>query len=638
MTLESKTLSYFVSACQHNHLSKAAKEIGVAVSTISMAMSGLEESIGSRLFDGGKTGHSPTREGLHLYQAAVRGLHAEHFCRTYIGDGHETDIEHLIVHMRFIFTLGRVAKAASRAIEQIQQQFPSTFIEPVWKLEPLSLPTKAKRLTSIQIGYEEMLDATGPSRLIANDDWILARELPLSTSTMTPLEELLDNPIIVPTLPAPLIDKARRVVRERGLSNVSFLDADPSVLSLIALEQPQASFLIPGSMLSMRLGLNRMRSVCVGSLLSSRILAIGEIDSPCGSVFLDRLIDELGEVEKNVTFRPEITLRQFGYFDAIYKSRSLSGAAKSVNIAQPALSNQLTKLETSVERRLFERNFDGLVPTAAGDRAKRAVEVVEGRFKGLSTTKVVIGKLALPTALGILAPHDLPPKMLEKLGGAIANWQRLHPSQPLTILEGSGERLQEWLLSDRISLAIVSNHHPRFARFKLTSSAGLSVVTNPKFRLIRTGDVSFEQLTSLPLMLPSMVSSTRQLIEQTARERGFVLKPRSEIDTPLLMASLLEKVPSVAIAASGSFYAQVRQGLLTEHAITDPELTRSLYLLFTTDRPLSALERELASAIRAVFPSDINSRVTAPAFTSSDSLSKSPIADLNKCCGLTAGV
>lgn len=601
VTLESKTLSYFVSACQHNHLSKAAKEIGVAVSTISMAMSGLEASIGSRLFDGGKTGHSPTREGLHLYQAAVRGLHAEHFCRTYIGDGHETDIEHLIVHMRFIFTLGRVAKAASRTIEQIQQQFPSTFIEPVWKLESLSLPSKAKRLTSIQIGYEEMLDDTAPSRLIAKDDWILARELPLSTSALPALEELLDSPIIVPALPAPLIDKARRVVRELGLSNVSFLDADPSVLSLIALEPPQASFLIPGSMLSMRLGLNRMRSVSVGSILSSRIVAIGDIDSACGAIFLDKLVDELAEAEKNVTFRPEITLRQFGYFDAIYKSRSLSGAAKSVNIAQPALSNQLTKLETLVERRLFERNFDGLVPTAAGDRAKRAVEVVEGRFKGLSTTKVVIGKPALPTAVGLLPPHDLPQPIFEKLGTALADWQVLHPSQPLSVVEGSDERLQEWLLGDRIGLAIVSSHHPQFARFKLASAGYLSVVSNPKFNLITTEDISFEQLAELPLLLPSMSSSTRQLIEQTARERGLILKPRFEVDTLPLTASLLEKVPSVAIAVSGSFDLQVQQGLLTEHTITDPELSRSLYLLFTTDRPLSALERDLATAIRAAF-------------------------------------
>jgi DNA-binding transcriptional LysR family regulator len=54
--------------------------------------------------------------------------------------------------------------------------------------------------------------------------------------------------------------------------------------------------------------------------------------------------------------------------DAAARARSLSGAAKALDISQPQLSRRLKAFEDRVGARLFDRTPSGLKPTEAGQR------------------------------------------------------------------------------------------------------------------------------------------------------------------------------------------------------------------------------------------------------------------------------
>ncbi len=60
-------------------------------------------------------------------------------------------------------------------------------------------------------------------------------------------------------------------------------------------------------------------------------------------------------------------LRQLRYFCAVAEAGSLSGAAKNIHIAQPALTRQIKLLEQELEFALFIRRANGVQFTVAGE-------------------------------------------------------------------------------------------------------------------------------------------------------------------------------------------------------------------------------------------------------------------------------
>ena len=59
-------------------------------------------------------------------------------------------------------------------------------------------------------------------------------------------------------------------------------------------------------------------------------------------------------------------LRQVQYFAVLYEERSITKAARRLNVVQPALSMQISRLERNFKTRLFERTSRGVIPTDIG--------------------------------------------------------------------------------------------------------------------------------------------------------------------------------------------------------------------------------------------------------------------------------
>lgn len=70
-------------------------------------------------------------------------------------------------------------------------------------------------------------------------------------------------------------------------------------------------------------------------------------------------------------------LRQLRYFVKIVEQRSMSRASAELNVAQSALSLQISTLETRLRQKLLIRRSTGVSPTEAGQtRYKHAVAIL----------------------------------------------------------------------------------------------------------------------------------------------------------------------------------------------------------------------------------------------------------------------
>ena len=103
-----------------------------------------------------------------------------------------------------------------------------------------------------------------------------------------------------------------------------------------------------------------------------------------------------------------LDLRQIQYFACLYEQRSVTRAARSLNVVQPALSMQISRLEKRLGINLFERTARGMIPTAAGDAMYRLylpvlLDLKHANQQVMELSGKVLGKIAV----GIILNHNL---------------------------------------------------------------------------------------------------------------------------------------------------------------------------------------------------------------------------------------
>ncbi len=145
-------------------------------------------------------------------------------------------------------------------------------------------------------------------------------------------------------------------------------------------------------------------------------------------------------------------LRQLRYLVALAEELNFTRAAASEHIAQPALSQQIRRLEDEFGLALVERTTRHVALTDAGEllvvRARRVMAELESAnteleaLRGMYTGHVAIG------AMHTMGPVDL--------SLVLARFHGLHPDVGLTVREQSSEEMAEMLRDDELDLAFLS--------------------------------------------------------------------------------------------------------------------------------------------------------------------------------------
>src|SRR5438105_4253741 len=145
-------------------------------------------------------------------------------------------------------------------------------------------------------------------------------------------------------------------------------------------------------------------------------------------------------------------LRQLRYLVALADERHFTRAAAREHIAQPALSQQIRRLEDEIGLPLVQRTTRRVVITDAGEflvaRARRILSEVDAAYaemeglRGIQTGRVTVG------AMHTMGPGDV--------SLALAIFHERHPGVELTVREQSSEELAEMLRVDELDLAFLS--------------------------------------------------------------------------------------------------------------------------------------------------------------------------------------
>ena len=142
-----------------------------------------------------------------------------------------------------------------------------------------------------------------------------------------------------------------------------------------------------------------------------------------------------------------ITLRQLEYAVAVARAQSVTLAAETLHVSQPALSVALAQLEAHLGRTLFLRRPGGpMLPTSYGRGFLERAEAILSELTRLTT-----GAEGRPAPVTLGCFQDLAPLILAPL---LAGLARAEPAIAVTPRVGSFEDLAGDLVRGRIDLAI----------------------------------------------------------------------------------------------------------------------------------------------------------------------------------------
>ena len=604
--VELRTLAYFVTTCRAGSFARAAAELDIAVSTLSTTLKALGQDL-DLMFRRSNNTLYPTAAARALMRAAEPLLIAEAFARRHVVATNGVRLKHLVVDINLSFTIGGISRAIRLAIDRMASERADVYVDPQWKdekdlphLGPLAGDWNESDHSHVTIGLCE----ASPRRpkqdtVLLSDPWSFAFRLPAGTRNPPDAAELIAGRIVVPLLAPALVEQADRYFTRHKITGVRFLSDHPGDLPRTMDDYPDAALFVPRSLISARLGLANVASIAPDHALTMDVVARTARPNAVTNLFIRQLKRALAGDQVTRAERPIISLRQIHYFNLVHRVRRISAAARGANISQPALSEQLHKLEDSLGGALFERNDDGVVPTTKGDRFARFATLIENGFRRLSASdagaplaqgrRIVVGILPSVNQHGFL---------VNRITDAIIEVQARYPALRLVFQEAPNATLQDWVIRGLVGVAIVETTLPHMPRLPLGSSEGLAAIAHPSHRLLPPGPIRLAELVQLKLALPTNRFGLRQLLENAAAERNFRIQPAMEIDALPMAVSLLTRLPVCTVLPASAVAQEIERGDLVAHPIIDPAIARRLYVIYSGERTLSQAERGLVNILR----------------------------------------
>jgi LysR family transcriptional regulator, transcription activator of glutamate synthase operon len=294
-------------------------------------------------------------------------------------------------------------------------------------------------------------------------------------------------------------------------------------------------------------------------------------------------------------------LRQLRYLVALVDEQHFTRAAAREHIAQPALSQQIRRLEQEVGLALVERTTRRVTVTEAGRalvaRARRILAEVDAAtaemqaFTGVRTGHVMVG------TMHTMGPVDV--------SLALAVFHQRHPGVELTVREESSEELAEMLRDDVLDLAFLSvteRMESHGLGLHQLVSEELVVVLPQEHPLAGHREVRMAELAEEQFISYREGARLRELLEFAGRSAGFDPQVQLESNESERIRRLVARQMGVAILPRSD--AERPGADVAVASLIEPSLRRDITLACREDRRLAPAAVEFLELSKELFTSE----------------------------------
>ncbi|MDB5804195.1 MAG: transcriptional regulator [Betaproteobacteria bacterium] len=215
---------------------------------------------------------------------------------------------------------------------------------------------------------------------------------------------------------------------------------------------------------------------------------------------------------------------------------SITRVAQARNAAQPHISRQLGELEALCGGRLFARHGRGVALTDLGiwvlPRVRNWLAETDQLESDIRTgSGVPIGEVRAALIPSVLHPL---------VTSVAAQLRERYPLVRLSVREGQGGQLDEWLDGGKVDLAVGYRYERELRDIdEVLVRADTYLVGPIGDTVTRAASVRFAALRGLPLILPCRPSAWRDTLDDIGRKQGFALQVATEADSVFLQRELV---------------------------------------------------------------------------------------------------
>ncbi len=278
-------------------------------------------------------------------------------------------------------------------------------------------------------------------------------------------------------------------------------------------------------------------------------------------------------------------------FCDLVETQSFSQAAERNFVTQSAVSQQVRGLEEKFKRRLLERvrGRREVSLTEAGDAFYQASREVLRAYSTLeesmrSLTGTVSGRVRVSTVYSV-GLHELPQ--------AVRQFMSLYPQAKIDLEYSRTTRIMRDVLSGAVELGVVAYPEKRRG-LEIVALGGdrLVLICPPGHPFAKRRKLHATDLQDQDFVLFERDIPTRRATDKILRAHGVSVRRAAEFDNIETIKRAVEVGLGIAIVPRPSVLDEQRTGQLAVIPLAEPEWTRSVGIIYRSDRMLGTAARK----------------------------------------------
>lgn len=284
---------------------------------------------------------------------------------------------------------------------------------------------------------------------------------------------------------------------------------------------------------------------------------------------------------------------QLRAFYQVAISGGFSRAAEALFLTQPAISDQVRKLEEEYDVRLFNRNKRQVTLTAQG---QRLLEITRRMFETEQQALELLTESRALRAGTLRIVADAAHHLLHILGAFRARY----PGVQVSVRSGNTETVISGLYSYEADIGVLGDMPASASRdfemLKLNATPIIAFVS-AGHRLAARTSLTLDQLAQEPLIMRERGSKTRKKLEDLAAASNVELRPAIEAEGREAVREIVASGAGLGFASAAEFGHDSR---LVPITIDAPEMVMEEALICLRERSGGKLVRAFLDMARSM--------------------------------------